>query len=115
MLPVGSAGDVHPFVGIGIALKARGHEVSIITNPHFSPVVTRAGLRLVPFGTVDQFDRLTKQPDLWHRDRGMRVISSSLREHMPMLYQTIVNEVRHGSQAMVGHALALAAGSYRNV
>ena len=27
LTPVGSAGDVHPFVGIGRALKARGHEV----------------------------------------------------------------------------------------
>ena len=108
-MPVGSAGDVHPFVGVGIALKARGHDVSIVTNPHFSPVVTRAGLRLVPFGTVDQFDVLTAQPGLWHRERGIRVISAALREHMPTLYQTVLEEIRRGPLLLVGHALAFAA------
>lgn len=109
LLPVGSAGDVHPFVRIGIALKARGHDVSIITNPHFSRVVAHAGLRLIPFGTLDQFDTLTAQSDLWHRDRGVRVISASLREHMPTLYQSVIDEIQRGPLVMVGHTLAFAA------
>ena len=28
LLPVGSHGDIHPFVGIGAGLRARGHRVS---------------------------------------------------------------------------------------
>ena len=44
LTPVGSAGDVHPFVGIGRALKARGHEVIVLTAGPFGEVVRNAGL-----------------------------------------------------------------------
>ena len=43
LTPVGSAGDVHPFVGIGRALKARGHEVIVLTAGPFGEVVQKAG------------------------------------------------------------------------
>ena len=36
---LGSYGDVHPMVGLGTALLARGHRVAIITNPHFQSMV----------------------------------------------------------------------------
>ena len=32
LIPLGTAGDVHPFVGIGLGLRARGHHVTVITN-----------------------------------------------------------------------------------
>src|SRR5207248_558546 len=33
LVPIGSHGDVHPFIGIGLALRARGHRVRVIVNP----------------------------------------------------------------------------------
>ena len=36
---LGSYGDVHPMVGLGSALAARGHRVKIVTNPYFEDVV----------------------------------------------------------------------------
>ncbi|TRW46080.1 glycosyltransferase family 1 protein [Georgenia yuyongxinii] len=47
---VGSAGDVVPLVGLGAELRARGHRVSVLTNPYFRGVVERADLELVPTG-----------------------------------------------------------------
>lgn len=32
---LGSAGDVHPIMAIGLALKQRGHNVTLIFNGHF--------------------------------------------------------------------------------
>lgn len=40
LLPVGSHGDVHPFVGIGKALRDRGHRVTTITSEPFHGLVT---------------------------------------------------------------------------
>ncbi|MBI4521070.1 MAG: glycosyltransferase, partial [Gemmatimonadetes bacterium] len=44
MTPVGSSGDVNPFVTIGRALKARGHTVTLIAPEIFAPVAAGAGL-----------------------------------------------------------------------
>ena len=30
--PIGSAGDVHPFLGLAVALQQRGHRVTVVVN-----------------------------------------------------------------------------------
>ena len=56
MTPVGSSGDVHPFVGIGRALKVRGHDVIVSTAGPFRDVVERAGLTYDETASVEEFD-----------------------------------------------------------
>jgi rhamnosyltransferase subunit B len=73
---LGSYGDVHPMVGLGMALAARGHDVKIITNPYFEDVVTGAGLKLLPLGTREEYIELTQHPDLWHPIRGPKLVLS---------------------------------------
>ena len=109
LIPVGSAGDVHPYVGLGIALRDRGHDVSIVTNAYFAPTVAAAGLRLVPWGTVDQYETVTGHPHLWHPRKGIGVIGRMLLAGMPELYETLVEESRRGDVLLVGHGLAFAA------
>jgi len=48
----GSAGDVLPFVRIGAALLARGHEVSLLTHASYAEQVRAAGVEFVPIDTV---------------------------------------------------------------
>ena len=67
---LGSYGDVHPMVGLGAAMRSRGHHVFVIANPHFRAVVESAQLELVPIGTEQKYDHLTRHPDLWHWWRG---------------------------------------------
>ena len=67
---LGSYGDVHPMVGLGVALAVRGHRVKIVTNPYFADVVTGAGLELLPVGTREGYVALSSHPDLWHPIRG---------------------------------------------
>ncbi len=52
MIPVGSAGDVHPHVGIGLALQRRGHDVSVLTSAYFEPLLARVGLPLIPIPSL---------------------------------------------------------------
>src|SRR5687768_14677241 len=51
LITIGSSGDVHPFVGVGAALRARGHRVTLVTNAHFAPLAAHAGLEFVELGT----------------------------------------------------------------
>lgn len=72
---IGSAGDVLPVIGLGIALKARGHRVTVLTSPYFQAMIAQAGLELAPVGTVDDFRRGLENPDLWHPVKGFQTIA----------------------------------------
>ncbi|MDD9207622.1 glycosyltransferase [Georgenia sp. 10Sc9-8] len=71
---VGSHGDVLPVVGLGRALAARGHRVTVMTNPYFRQLVEGAGLELAPIGTAEQYTAATTDPELWHPQRALRVV-----------------------------------------
>ena len=50
LIAIGSSGDVHPFVGLGLALQRRGHQVTVATNDHFAPLLARWGWGLRRLG-----------------------------------------------------------------
>lgn len=109
LMPVGSAGDVHPYLAVGAALKERGHDVTVVANPYFASRVEMAGLNLRPCGTVDHYDAATRHPELWHERKATRVISALLRQAMPELYEIVRSESERRPLVMVAHGLAFAA------
>ncbi len=78
LVALGSAGDVHPFVGIGRGLRERGHAVTLITNPYFQSLVVAAGLKFVPISTEEQLLDGMRNPDLWHPYRGFPLVARQL-------------------------------------
>ena len=83
LIAIGSHGDVHPFVGLGIALHRRGHRVTIAANEHFQSLIERAGFEFVAIGTDAEFSEAKSNPDLWHWHRAagtiMRMIAPLIR------------------------------------
>ncbi len=106
---LGSYGDVHPMVGLGTALVARGHRVKIFTNPYFEGVVTGAGLEIVPLGTRDDYLRLSQHPDLWHPLRGPKLVLgyASARMLRP-LYDALIASYVPGETVFCAHGMDLA-------
>jgi len=79
LLPtLGSAGDVHPFIALGIALRERGHRATILTNPYFQPLIERLGLNFLPVGTLADVDAAIADPNLWHPRKGFEVVARRL-------------------------------------
>ena len=109
MVPVGSAGDVHPQVGIGLALKRRGHDVSVVTSPYFEPLLTRVGLPLIPIGTVEDYHRPLAHPDLWRYHRALGVIGEAIRLHGSELARVLRAQAGDERPLLVAHPLAVAA------
>ena len=109
VVPVGSAGDVHPFVRIALELQARGHDVTVVTNAYFAPLIERVGLDLEPIGTVEQFDAITADPNLWHRVHGLGVVAAGVAFGIAPLYRLIEREAARGDLVVVAHALAFGA------
>ena len=79
MTPVGSGGDVHPYVSVARALQRRGHDVSMIVNPYFGPLLDRVGVPHVPIGTAGDYHAILDNPQLWHDRRGLRVLGEAVR------------------------------------
>ena len=76
LLPtIGSAGDVHPFLALGIALQGRGHRATILTNPLFQELIEGQGVGFLPVGTIDDARAAIADPDLWHPRKGFEVVA----------------------------------------
>src|SRR6185503_17185068 len=89
LTPVGSSGDVHPFVGIGRALRQRGHDVTLLTAEPFRRISERAGLHFIATQSAEAFDRVTKHPDLWHSRHGLTLILRTLASVMRSDYSLV--------------------------
>lgn len=61
---IGSAGDIHPFIAVGIALARRGCRVTVLTNPYYEERIRAAGLLFAPVGTREDLFRVLEDPAL---------------------------------------------------
>ncbi len=106
--PVGSAGDVHPLIGIGGALKARGHKVTVLVNAYFKPLVEKMGLGYVEQGTLEQFETILHHPDAWHPRKALGVIFGNMvRAIVPMCVEQLKALVTPGNTVICGSSLAM--------
>lgn len=112
LTPIGSAGDVHPFVGIGARLRERGHTVTVITADVFRDLCERAKLRFVSAASAEDFQRTIQHPHLWHPRRGIRHLLRTMSEHLEVLYGTIESVWSASNPrdtVLIGHTLSFAA------
>jgi rhamnosyltransferase subunit B len=64
--PFGSSGDVHPLLGLALALKQRGHQVTFVVNSYFEEIVKQYGIDFIELGTKDEILETANHPDLWN-------------------------------------------------
>lgn len=74
LLPVGSAGDVFPFIWLGRQLRARGHRVTMMTAGLFEDAARRAGLEFVEFGTRAEFEAIQRDARIWKPYRATQFV-----------------------------------------
>lgn len=109
LMPLGTAGDVHPFLGLGLALAARGHRVRVATNGYFAALVERTGLEFIQLSTAEQFLRAVAQPDVWHPRRGLRLMGQFLEEALPETLAVLQQHAVPGKTLVVAPALLFGA------
>ena len=115
LTPVGSAGDINPFIVVGRELRRRGHDVSLLAVDPFADIVSTAGLHFVSAGTSDEFDRATNDPDLWHPSRGPRIVFRAVVDGMRNAYAVIEQEFETGRTMLVGHPLSVCTRVFEEV
>src|SRR3954469_12554379 len=110
LLPFGSHGDIHPFVGIGAGLRARGHRVTMIPSEPYRGLAERHGFEFVPTLTADEDNAMMRHPDLWNPRRGLAGVLDPhlMRKYLPVTFEAIRARYEPGSTVALGSALAFA-------
>lgn len=105
---IGSAGDVHPLLGVARALALRGHDVVFCTHAPFEAIVRRCGFAFVPIGTAAEYEAAMENPALWDPRTSFRtlwqVIAPTLRPHYDAL-----RALTDGDTVLVGTLWAFSA------
>lgn len=93
LLPIGSSGDVNPFLWIGRLLHARGHAVSVVANPVFGETIRALGLRHIPFGDEAEYHALLDHPDVWHPIKGPPLVLRYAGDITARYFDLVAREV----------------------
>jgi rhamnosyltransferase subunit B len=109
LLPtMGSAGDVHPFIALGAALKARGHRATILTNPIFQALIEAQGIGFLAVGSAAEANAVIANPELWHLRKGFKVIAQLIAPAISQIYRLIE---KHADSSTVVAFSSLAFGA----
>jgi rhamnosyltransferase subunit B len=102
LLTIGTAGDVHPMVGLGVELKRRGHAVTLVTNPLYERLAKQENLQFIPLGTAEDLLSQFQNPDLWDPKRGIEfVFRHGLIPMIAPTYSVLAEQANAGPMAVV--------------
>lgn len=110
----GSAGDVFPLLGLAIALRSRGHDVTFATNEHYGNVVEQQGFPFHPLGTEEDFQRCVNSPDLWHPRKGFKHIFESFRSTLFEQYELYNEFAKQPGSIGIANCFGLGAFNVRD-
>ncbi len=105
LFPVGSHGDVHPFLGMAIRLQQRGHRVTLATSGLFQELVERCGVTFRELGDREEARSLLNNPDVWHPLRAAGLLARKVIT--PLMHEQVaaIKELATPDTVLVGSAL----------
>ncbi|NJS36224.1 MAG: hypothetical protein HC765_06985 [Brachymonas sp.] len=102
MSNVGSAGDAHPFIALGAALLAAGHQVSMASHDEHQAEIEAARIEFISLGQDLSYQQAIDNPNLWHSIKGMGVLwRNLLAPSIVPLYRLIESLQLQGRAQMV--------------
>lgn len=107
LVPIGSAGDVHPFIALGRELKSRGHSVTVLTSDYFKELVLKAGLDFDVSLKSENFKETLEDPRLWHPVNGFEFVArAAFLPLIPTIYRYIESHYKPGETLVVASSCA---------
>jgi UDP:flavonoid glycosyltransferase YjiC (YdhE family) len=87
-------------MGLGLALKARGHRVTLIASGYFAEIADHVGLDFVDKFSKEEFLQLVDDPQLWHPLLAVRsVFGKGVAPYVARQYEAIAE--RRGPRTIV--------------
>ncbi|MFP5391501.1 MAG: glycosyltransferase [Gammaproteobacteria bacterium] len=105
IVTVGSAGDLFPFLRVGVELAARGLRIAFLAPGVFAEQVAAAGL---PFHPLPVDEQVLRDPHLWHPRKGFNVVWQATRPAMQEFVRFVDALPEDEPAAIIAHPLALA-------
>jgi MGT family glycosyltransferase len=107
----GSFGDIHPYIAVGLELKARGHHPSIATSPLYREKIEATGLGFHPVRPdipppEENIETVLKVMDV--RKGGEYIFKELLSPHVRDSYEDL-REATRDADLLITHVITLAA------
>ncbi len=110
LVSFGTAGDVFPVTGVGVALRERGHHVTLLSHGYFEPMIRRAGLDFVGFATSEEYLALTLEPGVHKMRVAVRVVlERGILPALPRVYRILEALHRPGETVVAAQSPAFGA------
>ena len=109
LLPYGSLGDVLPYLGLGLRLQQRGHDVTLATNGFFAHLVQRAGLDFHEIGSAEDYLRVSSLVEGTSAIRSTRIFA--LHMLLPLIRRqfTAIEALAQGRTLLVSSSMGVGA------
>jgi len=115
LVPIGSAGDVHPFIWLAKLLRSRGHEVVMIAQAGVADMPQRAGIPTVEWGDAAEQEEIIRNPDIWHPRKALDLITKFSARWAAENISVIQSQVDPGRTVILCGGLAFGARILREI
>ncbi|HTU18473.1 MAG TPA: glycosyltransferase [Gemmataceae bacterium] len=109
LVSMGSMGDLLPFIALGRALRARGHDVTVLSNGYFRDMAEKEALRFVEVCPAEEHVNRTRQRSGWSFWRSFKEGGGNLLEDMPRVYEAIATHYVPGETVVAAAGLMFGA------
>lgn len=106
---MGTDGDVFPHLGLGAALRARGHRVTLAAPETFRARAESHDIEFCALVSVVEVDRMLADPDLWHPLRSGMMMARWGGPMIPRQYEALAALASQPGSVLVANPGVLAA------
>ena len=109
LVTVGTDGDVFPYAGLGAALRARGHRVTLVTNEQPRALAASLDLGFRPLLSEEEARVPLADPDFWHPIKGGAIAARWVTPFIDRQYALLDELSRDGDAVLVASPGVVAA------
>jgi UDP:flavonoid glycosyltransferase YjiC (YdhE family) len=107
--PLGSDGDVLPYLGLGATLRRRGHGATLVAAEDYQPRAEALGMDFRPLLTKEEnWQLFSGNPDFWHPLKGATIGAKWGRARIPAHFE-LFRELARDERAVFVTSPALVA------
>jgi len=106
---LGTDGDIFPYVGLGRALHARGHRVTLVASEDYRDLAAQNDFGFRPLVSAGENHELLDNPDFWHPLKGPRIGAQWGVRLLPRNYELFADLARDPDSLFIANPALLAA------